>query len=197
MFDDYSRLLVTTWGHEPSEIPFSGALVLLTDALQHSPVLVQAYCSPDSADSETKHIPFPLSTEDDAELQKDLPWWKTANGHLALPPGVDVQNNCGYISMIKLQPPSRDDLASGCNNGNMNEEGANLLQEEIDNITKEEQSDMKPKTLDLLGKSKGKNTDHVPWTLLDINFGIPLFDSELNKIICQRITINSLWKPER
>ena len=43
MFSKCSRLLVTTWGHDPSEIPYQGALVMILDALQHSAVLVQAF----------------------------------------------------------------------------------------------------------------------------------------------------------
>jgi hypothetical protein len=55
-------LLVTTWGHDPSEIPISGSLPLLLDALQHSPVLVQAYCNSGDQQqtAETKTIPFPF-----------------------------------------------------------------------------------------------------------------------------------------
>ena len=43
MFSKCSRLLVTTWGHDPSDIPYQGALVMILDALQHSAVLVQAF----------------------------------------------------------------------------------------------------------------------------------------------------------
>lgn len=35
------------------------------------------------------------------------------------------------------------------------------------------------------------------WILLDLNFGVPLFDAELNKKICSRITSHGLWKRER
>lgn len=68
----------------------------------------------------------------------------------------------------------------------MNEENANLLQEELDNIP-----DLAKK------KSLALDQDHSPggkWMLLDVTFGIPLFDSELNKSICQGIVINGLWK---
>ena len=34
------------------------------------------------------------------------------------------------------------------------------------------------------------------WTLSNLTFGVPLFDSELNKSICQKIVINSLWKSD-
>ena len=51
-----------SWGHDPSEIPMHSSIPLLCEALQHSAVLVQAYASTEV--SETKHIPFPLSTSD-------------------------------------------------------------------------------------------------------------------------------------
>ena len=34
IFEQYSWLIVTSWGHEPSEIPIAGALPLLLEALQ-------------------------------------------------------------------------------------------------------------------------------------------------------------------
>ena len=43
IFDQYGRLLVTTWGHDPSDLPISGALSLLMEALQHSAVLVSHF----------------------------------------------------------------------------------------------------------------------------------------------------------
>ena len=68
IFDQYNRLLVTTWGHDPSDIPISGALALLMEALQHSAVLVQAYSAYDrtteSTLSHVRHVPFPLSAKD-------------------------------------------------------------------------------------------------------------------------------------
>ena len=65
IFEQFSRLLVTTWGHDPSDIPMAGALPLLVDALQHSPVLVQAYSSTSDINSNAIwHIPFPLSSAD-------------------------------------------------------------------------------------------------------------------------------------
>jgi len=35
------------------------------------------------------------------------------------------------------------------------------------------------------------------WTLLDCYFGIPLFDSGINQITCERMLRNELWKPSR
>jgi hypothetical protein len=65
LFENYGRLLVTNWGHESTDIPLSGALALLMEKLQHSPVLVQAY-SPlsESKSPQIRYIPFPLSSKD-------------------------------------------------------------------------------------------------------------------------------------
>ncbi len=38
---EYDKLLVTTWGHDPGVIPTSNILLTLNDALSHSAVLVQ------------------------------------------------------------------------------------------------------------------------------------------------------------
>merc|ERR1711971_284875 len=52
----------TTWGHDPSDIPISGALALLMEALQHSAVLVQAYSAYDrTTESTLSHVRHALS----------------------------------------------------------------------------------------------------------------------------------------
>jgi hypothetical protein len=48
-----------------------------------------------------------------------------------------------------------------------------------------------------LDLKKGLHDEETQWTLLDINFGIPLFDTTLNQTVCQRIVEKGLWKPER
>jgi hypothetical protein len=63
IFEVCSRLLVTSWGHDPSEIPVTGALTMLLDALQHSAILVQAICTGGESTARTKMLPFPASSE--------------------------------------------------------------------------------------------------------------------------------------
>ena len=72
IFDQYNRLLVTTWGHDPSDIPITGALALLMEALQHSAVLVQAYSSAETSLCQLRHVPFPLSTTDQGKYLLSL-----------------------------------------------------------------------------------------------------------------------------
>lgn len=174
VFNKYSRLIVTSWGHEPSEIPISGALSLLLEALQHSAILVQA-ANPTESDME--HIPFPLSTVDQDRLNKKLGLWKT------LPPSViqACNTSCGYITLITIEPPNHQQPLDGV----MKMENELLLQR-----TLEEEVDTEPT------KTRNLQLEQRKEYLLGITFGIPLFDSELNKAICQRVLLNNLWKNE-
>ena len=66
----------------------------------------------------------------------------------------------------------------------------------------------KPMTLDLelkeTAEKEEKKKDRFQeqagsgnWVLLDVNFGVPLFDAELNRDVCNKIVTNGLWKSER
>ena len=153
--------------------------------------MVQAYVSAsESKESEIEYIPFPLATGDRDRLDKNLGLWKK------LPPSVthSCMANSGYISLIKLEPPKhlKDELNP--QNGVMKLENAILLQEEVDKMSASgnDKTDSIPKKLSLRDPMPTVKRDY----LLGINFGIPLFDSDLNKAICQRIVINNLWKQD-
>ena len=111
---------------------------------------------------------------------------------------MDIQNSCGYISLLSLDDPEADDVTgmvqggNGNNlprNGEMNEENLDLLQEEVDNLS-DTTMVSKPRNLGQLDA----NEKVANWILLDIKFGIPLFDSDLNKATCEGIKSNNLWK---
>jgi len=194
IFDNYNRLLVTTWGHDPSDIPINGALALLMEALQHSAVLVQAYSSAETTACQVRHVPFPLSANDQGRLEKDLLNWKQKDGKELLPSTIDIKNCCGYISLLNLDDSEdMDNVGQVGNilprNGEMNEESLDLLQEEVDNIP-ETSVTQKPRNLATLNAIEKTGN----WMLLDIKFGIPLFDADLNKATCEGITSNDLWK---
>ena len=38
--------------------------------------------------------------------------------------------------------------------------------------------------------------NEAEWTILNVDFGIPLFDSQLNREVCDRITSQKLWQRE-
>ena len=118
-----------------------------------------------------------------------MPSWKAKEGQKMLPKAIDVHNNCGYISLIKLEVADETESSNHApHNGEMDEAKATLLQEEVDNIPNDKGKI--PLTL-AVDSNPGSR-----WMLLDVKFGIPLFDSDLNKSICQGIVINSLWKNE-
>ena len=86
-------LYITTWGHEPTEVPISGALSLLQDALLHSPVLLQAFSTDHDETAKTKLVSFPLQDE----LEKGL-----GEGIDKLEGVVDLSSSCGYITLVNL-----------------------------------------------------------------------------------------------
>jgi hypothetical protein len=94
-----SVLLVTTWGHEPSEVNGSGVLSVLQDALLHSPVLLQAYSTPAQDKVQTKLIPFPFSEDLETKFASSINKVKEL---------FSLDSCCGYITLTnhKLVKPS-------------------------------------------------------------------------------------------
>ena len=138
------------------------------------------------------------------QLEKELPNWKQKDGKKLLPSAVDIQNCCGYITLLSLDD-SDDGFFDGVvqtgngnnlpRNGEMNEENLDLLKEEVDNIPDTSMMGTKPKSLGPLDIAAGQKAGEN-WILLDIKYGVPLFDSELNKAICEGIKSNNLWKSD-
>jgi hypothetical protein len=102
MFLGYSRLLVTTWLHEPAVIPISNILHV-NAAAQYSPVLIQAYGVHHPAD--THIIPFPFRPDTPSksltEVQTDVQFrTHPAVGHLSNL--VDLEHNCGFLTFANV-----------------------------------------------------------------------------------------------
>ena len=85
-------LHITTWGHEPTEVPIGGALSLLQDALLHSPVLLQAFSTETDERAETKLISFPFEGLE----ERFRPWVRR------LETVVDLNCTCGYVTLVNL-----------------------------------------------------------------------------------------------
>ena len=232
VFNKCNKLLVTSWGNEPSIIPVGGALTMLLDALQHSAVLIQAYTAATISNSSsttgksipfehphgvadvikdgsieekskclTTTLPFPMKTKSklngsDNKLLEQHPCLKK------LTSALDIEHSCGYITLINMKglniPKStnsitKDDPKETPENGKMNKENAELLEEELNNCL-EENHEKENVKLD----NDTKNVPEEPncWMLLDVNFGIPLFNPELNKNICERIVSHGLLDAE-
>ena len=133
VFNRCSKLLVTSWGNEPSIIPAGGALSMLLDALQHSSVLVQAYTTEgmntdDDNHRSRKNIPFehpqvehiqggpsskksqrltsvvPFPMKTNTEANQDDKILAKKHPCLAsLTSAIDIEHSCGYITLINLQ----------------------------------------------------------------------------------------------
>ncbi|GLV31089.1 uncharacterized protein CBL_12162 [Carabus blaptoides fortunei] len=98
MFLGFSRLLVTTWSHEPTVLNVANVLHI-NSALQYSSVLVQAYGVMQSA--ETVIVPFPVTFNKEDTPQSNVHWHK----HPAirnLRELVDLEHSCGYLTMVHI-----------------------------------------------------------------------------------------------
>jgi len=174
-----SRLLVTTWGHEPSEVPAAtGALAAVLDALQHSPVLVQGVTFGE-CETRTKHVPFPADQSDPC-VDK-------------LSQLLDLEHACGYVTLVDL--PDAAENKNSPVNGKVSEDAAELLAREVDSLRAEGGGDnnVTKRPTDLFSKSTSKV---ARWLPLDVSFGVPLFDASLNKEVCKRIISKGLWKKD-
>ena len=241
VFHQCNKLLVTSWGNEPSIIPVGGALSMLLDALQHSPVLIQAYMaetinSDGTLSSETrKNIPFEHPPHGIADMKgggvpadksncltTTLPFPMKLNPQSAgsdnnwlikhpcldkVTTAIDIEHACGYITLINLKslkiPQAKNtDNSDTINkskeapeNGKINKENAELLEEELNSCLKD--TTLEDKAIPISRDSKdNEKTSETNWVLLDVNFGIPLFNPELNKSICDRIISHDLLKSE-
>ncbi|XP_052776104.1 protein FAM91A1-like [Mya arenaria] len=218
IFLEYERLLVTTWGHDPSVIATSNILLTLNDALAHSAVFVQAHGW--KSEGKTVHVPFPL------ESSTGL----FARGHYhchsaiqCLRQHVDLGHQCGYITLLNTGHEARtvfrhdeeeeeqdfntnnshasvhssdsdNHLLDEPLNGVKDKQSAAMLASEIDLLTESDSvSGSKPTSLDL-HSSDETSLKEDEWSLLECYFGIPLFEQNINKEICDRIVSEGLFQ---
>ena len=131
----FEKYLVTTWNHEPTYISNVNILLSLNDALLHSAVLIQGFSLSGSTvkdeQLQIRQIPFPFdSKEKNAVLDQ-------------LGTVIDLQMNCGFISMLTMNSNSNDEV------------------------------------------------------LLDVHFGIPLFDEKISETIRSRIVKHKLCAKDK
>ncbi|XP_067004494.2 protein FAM91A1 [Anabrus simplex] len=102
LFQNYDKLLVTTWGHDPGVLPVANIIFTLNDALCHSAVLVQAYGV--NRGSETTLVPFPFTPHSDTRQEKNglKINWSCHPAIQKLKDTIDLRNNCGFITMVNL-----------------------------------------------------------------------------------------------
>ena len=188
-----STLLVTTWGHEASQVPSQAALALLQDALLHSPVLLQVFSAGDCR-ATTRHIAFPL--QNSGESQEDKPVQDLLR---EVGEKVNLTDCCGYLTLANFpRPPDRRDTVRESSPAGETVD-LRLLEEELDNIDSpmagENNKTNRPQGLQLqISNSKTSLVDN--WKLLELSYGVPLFDMELNSLITTRINEGDLIQPE-
>ena len=75
------------------------------------------------------------------------------------------------------------------------------FQEELDSIDEDEgdrEKRIKKLSLDVeLRSAVRRERAAARWTLLDVHFGVPLFDAELNGLVCRKIVDHGLCKNDR
>uniref|UniRef100_A0A6M2DPN4 Protein FAM91A1 n=1 Tax=Xenopsylla cheopis TaxID=163159 RepID=A0A6M2DPN4_XENCH len=93
LFLGYSKLLVTSWLHEPAIISAT-SLLSINESLKYTPVIVQAYGTMSTAN--TKIVAFPFNTTKSGnEIQ-----WHNHPAITNLSKYIDLENTCGYITFV-------------------------------------------------------------------------------------------------
>jgi len=96
----FEKFLITTWNHEPTYISNVNILLSINDALLHSAVLIQGYTLNGSSfkdeQEQIHYLPFPFEQSNSivGQFQKHF----------------DLENTCGYISMLKTSAQSNDEV---------------------------------------------------------------------------------------
>ncbi|XP_032391160.1 protein FAM91A1 isoform X3 [Etheostoma spectabile] len=180
LFQVYDRLLITSWGHDPGVVPTSNVLTMLNDALTHSAVLIQGHGM--HGHGETVHIPFPFDAED---LKGEF-CYSNMCVHKALQKlkeNVDLEHQCGYITMLNSNNRHRRRASDSteCRGGGLDTNGST---ESFELVTEENNGESKGKTDSLSSEDE--------WVPLELCFGMPLFSSELNRKVCQKIASHKL-----
>ncbi|XP_078123234.1 protein FAM91A1 isoform X3 [Sander vitreus] len=185
LFQVYDRLLITSWGHDPGVVPTSNVLTMLNDALTHSAVLIQGHGM--HGHGETVHIPFPFDAED---LKGEFSYSNMCV-HKALQKlkeNVDLEHQCGYITMLNSnnRHRRRGSDSTECRGdthlgGGLDTNGST---ESFELVTEENNGESKGKTDSLSSEDE--------WVPLELCFGMPLFSSELNRKVCQKIASHKL-----
>lgn len=206
IFASYTQLMITSWGHDPGVLPTSNALFTVNDALTHSAVLLQAH-SRASYESETEYFVFPAA--------KTAVKQPSSSTYLRLVEEFGLDSSCGYVTFLKTCKKKGNRLKHDQNssrqrskgvdeptNGMVDAAAVELLGEELEVL---ELETLQSKNESALNSSDDITVDShasicstcyasdVDWVLLDCHFGIPLFDSNLNGEICERVISEKLF----
>jgi hypothetical protein len=112
---------------------------------------------------------------------------------------VDIRHSCGFLTLVTAEAPApakgrggRE--ASPALPAGLDSSTAQLLEEELDGIDCPMAGGRQDRPGSLhLGPPAEPEQD---WQLLDLTFGVPLFDMELNAAVTGRITERGLARPD-
>lgn len=97
-------------GHDSGLVPASNALVVLNEALTHSALMIQGYGA--QRQQEKLHIPFPfLNQTEGKSTQEDV--WMSHPTVKRVRQELNLQNSCGFITMINLGLDKPSDITDG------------------------------------------------------------------------------------
>jgi hypothetical protein len=191
VFEKYELLMMTSWGHDSAVVPTSNALLSVNEALTHAPVLIQGFGY--ESQGQAVHIPFPLEEE---ELLQGC-------GLLAhpifkqLPHCVDLAHSCGYISML-YTGDSRRSVQSANTPQLINIDDTSHATDHMDETAFTPRNDPGisecPVDSNSVSESNRWKQYHPDgWVPLELYFGIPLFNMDVNKQVSEKIAHSKLF----
>ncbi|XGW23868.1 hypothetical protein V3C99_005798 [Haemonchus contortus] len=154
------RLLVISSNHEPQHMSTYNALVALNDVLLTTPLFVQEYPHY-SEEDELVYVPFPF---DESENEEEGVFSKHPAVQ-ALSTRIGLDCLCGYIVLVNRS----------------------VSRKVITNSTKSNYESSVQKESSIVLRALPHGFTYDDYVLLDCVFGIPLFNSPLNKAICSRM----------
>lgn len=184
IFIGFERLQITTWGHDPATVPVSNVLFSLNEALAHSPVLIQGYGV--YGEGESINVPFPF---DDVLLESQYSEILKSLNNL-----FDLKTSCGYVTLLNIYSQKHTLLSSptqvesimsiDSDKGFVNVGDSNTLNSQCSIESAKSNNNV------------SDNENESSWLPLQIFYGIPLFDDELNIEITRKLVSASICKLE-
>lgn len=216
LFKSFEKILVTTWGHDPTVLPISNLIFTVNEALCHSAVLVQGFG--ESGLAKTVLVPFPMSNSNESGCD-----WSSHPAVKKLSEDIDLEHNCGFLTMVNLKKNNSHCYFKGVHNhfgssnnvvdswieNQLNNQNVPDLASPVNGITSQESADILEEELNTLlpvrpceskesiNANEISEIDFSKWTLLDCDFGIPLFNAKTNQQVCDAICKHKLWTKAR
>ncbi|CAI8043415.1 Protein FAM91A1 [Geodia barretti] len=204
----YHRVLVTSWGHDPTSVYVSNLLLTVNDALTHSAVLIQA--TGWREDGRVEHVPFPFDRDEEVPIPEDDLLNHPCLSRLEAQ--VDLAHTCGYLSMLRTGAPcvngggkgkKRPDRHHSSSNHQQKAEISEFLQDlrqlgiggDPASPTPDTPTHPAPPPAEYPTPEQPGSSGVTPvqerlgqeWVPLELSFGVPLFEQQANRAVCDKI----------